>query len=552
VSDDLVESVVDVLFAYVDANKLQDVLAARDARLLRERLESPPKSAPVPVSKSATSVADAMAKLTYEDDFPSVAEDLRRFVESRPLPSGDDEWSKVLARTEEGVRELLDRYSALEDLTTEAATRNLPAQELRVTGRWATIGKLPIDFLEKILHTWRRLYTDIRSSFGEATSPANLFVLAPSRGSFVVRVLVDTEKADFERETKVAEKLEQVAEAIPEGGSAEIRGAAAKWPVDYAPLLKLAADQEVDLEVQLVVPGPTGTRRRIHLSHGRARTVMAAFTSGAPSTSAREEVVGILEGANHRTGKFEMLPEGGGSAIAGSVARQGKSILLDKRIGGSYRFDLSNAGEDKWELHRLWEEGGESTTAPTREVLAPPPNVVTSTYLPQVDSLRRITQVVEVVALGKVLSPDTIDLSKRHIDYHKQAARLLHLLSDDGTLLPAGATLVALPERRRLEHLSIQFEVSVCGHAWILWANASSVDDLDPNSAFDFLRARSNLKPSMVERRGRTLRRWARDLRNRVSRMNEVTQSTEEVSPPRRPTHARRTKTTGRRSRRDR
>ena len=47
------------------------------------------------------------------------------------------------------------------------------------------------------------------------------------------------------------------------------------------------------------------------------------------------------------------------------------------------------------------------------------------------------------------------------------------------------------------------------------WANVTCVDDLDPDTAFDFLRARSDLGEAMVERRGRTLKRWARDLRGR-------------------------------------
>ncbi len=148
----------------------------------------------------------------------------------------------------------------------------------------------------------------------------------------------------------------------------------------------------------------------------------------------------------------------------------------------------------------------------THELLEPLPTVITSRAVPQVDRLDKVTRIVELVASGAPLSVDTTGLESRHINYHKQAARILHLLSDEGELLPGGATLVRLPPERRFAHLAIQFEVSICGHAWMDWAGVKGVDALEPESAFEFLRQRVKLPDSMVQRRGRSLRRWAKDL----------------------------------------
>jgi hypothetical protein len=314
---------------------------------------------------------------------------------------------------------------------------------------------------------------------------------------------VDAKSAD-----EIATSAEPSSEALTVGATAH----------EYAPLWRLAADQGVDLEIGIAVPGPSGVRHRIRIGHVRAGRFIEKMTLAPVPFATPTEIVGTLDGANHRTGKFEILPSDSVTAITGTVARGGYSILLNKTIGEMYKFALSRVPDaarvEKWELIGLTPVRGEprTDTTPTGEVLAPLPNTITSAAVPQTDSLDRIIQVVEVVASGKVLASTTIDLSQRHIDYHKHAARLLHLLSDEGTLAPAGATLVALPPSRRYDHLAIQFEVSICGQAWMKWAGVSRVADLDPETAFEFLRNKSNLTEAMVARRGRTLRRWARDL----------------------------------------
>ena len=515
----LLESVADVVLALADSSALRTSLRARDAKRLLEQLRTLATTASSAVAEAAESAASAVASGGYVDDFPSLAADVReRLTQSLVLAKSATE-DATLGWTNQSVREFLEQYATLEELTDETATRRIPAHDIRITGGWATVGKLPIDFLERVLHTWRKLYGDIRAAFAGDHLAPDLFVLAPARGSFIVRVLVDTEQPAFDGQA--AEAFVDIATGFGNRASGLTAEARDQWLAESFPLVKLAADNGVDIEVSLAIPGPLARRHRIRIGHRKARrTVEAVLAEASDTVADRQEIVGVLDGANHRTGHFEMLPEDGTPAITGNVARPGRNILLNKTIGGTYRFEIRRVieanGADKWELHRVSSVTGEPLVAPaTRDVLAPPPEVITSTVLPQTDSLERITQVVEVVASGAILSEETVDLSARHIAYHTHAARCLHLLTEEGLLSEAGAILVTLPSTRRLDHLAIQFEVSIPGHAWIRWANATGVDDLDPKSASQFLKERSNLTPSMVERRGRTLTSWAKQLQKR-------------------------------------
>ena len=135
-----------------------------------------------------------------------------------------------------------------------------------------------------------------------------------------------------------------------------------------------------------------------------------------------------------------------------------------------------------------------------------------SAVVPQTDSLERVIQVVEIVARTGGISDEQIGLSPRHVNYVRHAARLLGLLTADDGLTSVGRKLVTLQPNKRTTLLAAQFEESECGRAWLSWAQVTSLEHLDPESAFSFLGERSVLPASMVQRRGRTLRRWCRDL----------------------------------------
>jgi len=136
-----------------------------------------------------------------------------------------------------------------------------------------------------------------------------------------------------------------------------------------------------------------------------------------------------------------------------------------------------------------------------------------SSVIPQFDAFSRIMEAVSVLETRGELSSDTIDLSLRHVNYVKQAARLLGVISEN-TVLPVGRQLLHLPIDRQIVALGVQFEHSECGRAWLAWSKVSSAQELDPQTAEAFLSERTELPPSMVVRRGRTLRRWCTQIRS--------------------------------------
>jgi len=138
--------------------------------------------------------------------------------------------------------------------------------------------------------------------------------------------------------------------------------------------------------------------------------------------------------------------------------------------------------------------------------------VVPSSAIPQFDSIDRILEAMAVRSRGD-LSTETIDLSQRHVNYVKQAARVLGLLSPDNELTPIAERALSLGPEPKRKLLRRQFENSDCGKAWLAWARCSGLDDLDPESGEAFLEGCTELPAGMVKRRGRTLRRWALELR---------------------------------------
>jgi hypothetical protein len=128
-------------------------------------------------------------------------------------------------------------------------------------------------------------------------------------------------------------------------------------------------------------------------------------------------------------------------------------------------------------------------------------------------------QVVERLAGGDELTAEELGVSPAHkgraVLYVRQAARVLNLIDDESSLTAQGTRLAKQRDKgRQIELLLHLFEQSVVGRAWMAWAGVSRAVDLDPESAREFLIAKK-LKPSMITRRGRTLRRWVTDLRAR-------------------------------------
>lgn len=136
--------------------------------------------------------------------------------------------------------------------------------------------------------------------------------------------------------------------------------------------------------------------------------------------------------------------------------------------------------------------------------------VLASIEIPQADDLDRVVRLIELVSKGTRVRPEDLDVVPRQVAYYKQAGRVLRLLDDNNELSTVGEQVLSLPERSaRLSAISVQFETSRCGWAWVKWSQGGSLLDIDVDSAEAFLVGSvPELSASTAKRRARTLETW--------------------------------------------
>ena len=132
--------------------------------------------------------------------------------------------------------------------------------------------------------------------------------------------------------------------------------------------------------------------------------------------------------------------------------------------------------------------------------------------IPQADDLNKLFRMLELIQAGESNLSYHLGLSPRHINYHKQAARILDLLNDRDGLTSRGHYLVSLAHQvERYEIAMMLFESSPVGFAWLDHAGKQTAVDLAPDSAMAFLKAHSiNLSDATMARRAQTLRYWVK------------------------------------------
>lgn len=138
------------------------------------------------------------------------------------------------------------------------------------------------------------------------------------------------------------------------------------------------------------------------------------------------------------------------------------------------------------------------------------PSQVPSRDIPQADRLEKVVHLVALISDGSLVGPVDIGMSTtRQLDYYKRAAKILGLLDEDSEPTPAGKHLLRLgaPEQWRL--LSVLFETSRCGAAWVEWSGGRTLLDVEPGSARDFVLQRGiGVNGETVGRRVQSLRSW--------------------------------------------
>jgi hypothetical protein len=142
-----------------------------------------------------------------------------------------------------------------------------------------------------------------------------------------------------------------------------------------------------------------------------------------------------------------------------------------------------------------------------------------ATEVPQADDLDKLFRMLELIQAGETNLGYRLELSPRHLNYYKQAARILDLLNDSDGITSRGYYLVSLSQVvERYEIAMMLFESSPVGFAWLRYSKVQTAVDLDPGSAPAFLNAHSsNLAAATVGRRAQTLRYWVQAFKTKLA-----------------------------------
>ncbi|HEY5376305.1 MAG TPA: hypothetical protein VIK01_21640 [Polyangiaceae bacterium] len=133
--------------------------------------------------------------------------------------------------------------------------------------------------------------------------------------------------------------------------------------------------------------------------------------------------------------------------------------------------------------------------------------------IPQADDIGRLFLLVELMADNREVTPEALNVSARQVNYYRQAGRILRLLSEENSITAAGLQIARLNARERRISACVLFEQSDFGAAWIAWSNVSTLADLKPTSANEFiLSVAPNLSDVTAARRAQTLSAWQKEL----------------------------------------
>ncbi len=138
---------------------------------------------------------------------------------------------------------------------------------------------------------------------------------------------------------------------------------------------------------------------------------------------------------------------------------------------------------------------------------------VDSRDVPQADNLERVFHMVEMAVMHKPFDAEILGITPRQVLYYRRAAQILGLLTESDEVTAAGRLIARLSPEDRLRASVVHFESSRCGDAWIQWSQGRTLLDVDPDSAYKFLReCVPGLSENTAARRVKTLNSWHRIL----------------------------------------
>lgn len=163
--------------------------------------------------------------------------------------------------------------------------------------------------------------------------------------------------------------------------------------------------------------------------------------------------------------------------------------------------------------------------APTKQLLEAAQRVsatrIPSMDVPQANDLAKVFRFVELVHSGEYPTPESLDVVDRQVNYYRRAAEILGYLKD-GRLTPGGRVLARASRAEQWQSALERFTASDVGSAWIDWCEVSTMLEIEPTSAADFLRdVTVGLSEATVKRRAASLESWLVQLEAEVGSQEE-------------------------------
>jgi hypothetical protein len=135
-----------------------------------------------------------------------------------------------------------------------------------------------------------------------------------------------------------------------------------------------------------------------------------------------------------------------------------------------------------------------------------------SSMVPQADNLDRLKLYLQLTSENGFVTPESLKVDKRQVDYYRDACKILSLTHSYSTLTPLGIkALNAENERDYVKIIQRQFEETECGSIWMLKYEVDSLVNIKEETAADFLINNCNgLSESTSRRRAQTLKSWVK------------------------------------------
>ncbi|UNH24282.1 DUF6575 domain-containing protein [Moellerella wisconsensis] len=154
---------------------------------------------------------------------------------------------------------------------------------------------------------------------------------------------------------------------------------------------------------------------------------------------------------------------------------------------------------------------------------------ISSIKVPQGNDIEKIFQYIDLKWRNEPITAESLNVEKRLVDYYKYSALILGFLEYNGELTPQGQRIALSDVSTKYRVTAHAFEASECAWAWMNYSEITSLADLDPKTAIDFLtECCPSLSDITIKRRANTLISWCNKLKSHYAQGNILPQKEQE------------------------